>query len=70
MRTAIRRPKVGLDKGDRSWQLETVDESGYLMKVCQTGNPTVVAVGFLPSPTSGNQAYQMSEDDVRLRRRC
>jgi len=41
------RPKVGLDKGDRSWQLETVNESGYLMKVCQTGNPTVSS-GWVP----------------------
>ena len=34
------RPKVGLDNGDRSWQLETRLMSGYLMKVCHTGNPT------------------------------
>ena len=34
------RPKVGLDNGDRSWQLETILVFGYLMKVCHTGNPT------------------------------
>ena len=44
------RPKVGLDNGDRSWQLETLLVSGYLMKVCHTGNSTVRAVEF-PFPT-------------------
>jgi hypothetical protein len=33
------RPKVGLDNGDRSWQLEHLSMFGYLMKVCYTGNP-------------------------------
>ena len=42
------RPKVGLDNGDRSWQLETRLMSGYLMKVCHTGNPTV-RVGRVPA---------------------
>jgi hypothetical protein len=32
------RPKVGLDNGDRSWQLEHLLMFGYLMKVCHTGN--------------------------------
>jgi hypothetical protein len=36
------RPKVGLDNGDRSWQLETRLMSGYLMKVCHTGNSTAL----------------------------
>jgi hypothetical protein len=49
------RPKVGLDNGDRSWQLETILVSGYLMKVCHTGNSTALTVGF-PSPTGGDQA--------------
>jgi hypothetical protein len=31
------RPKVGLDNGDRSWQLEHLLMSGYQMKVCHTG---------------------------------
>jgi len=49
------RPKVGLDNGDRSWQLETRLMSGYLMKVCHTGSPIAQTIGF-PFPTSGNQA--------------
>ena len=49
------RPKVGLDNGDRSWQLETILVFGYLMKVCHTGNPTALTVGF-SLPTSGDQA--------------
>ena len=49
------RPKVGLDNGDRSWQLETILVFGYLMKVCHTGNPIALTVGF-PLPTSGDQA--------------
>ena len=48
------RPKVGLDNGDRSWQLETRFMSGYLMKVCHTGNSTALTVGF-PFPTGGDQ---------------
>jgi hypothetical protein len=44
------RPKVGLDNGDRSWQLETLLVSGYLMKVCHTGNSTALTVEF-PFPT-------------------
>jgi hypothetical protein len=50
------RPKVGLDNGDRSWQLETL-MSGYLMKVCHTGNSTALTVGF-PFPTGGDQAIR------------
>ena len=46
------RPKVGLDNGDRSWQLETLLVSGYLMKVCHTGNSTALTVEF-PFPTGG-----------------
>ena len=46
------RPKVGLDNGDRSWQLEHLLMFGYLMKVCHTGNSTALTVGF-PLPTSG-----------------
>ena len=49
------RPKVGLDNGDRSWQLETILVFGYLMKVCHTGNSIALTVGF-PLPTSGDQA--------------
>jgi len=49
------RPKVGLDNGDRSWQLETILVFGYLMKVCHTGNPTALTVGF-SFPTGGDQA--------------
>jgi hypothetical protein len=49
------RPKVGLDNGDRSWQLETLLVFGYLMKVCHTGNSIALTVGF-PLPTSGDQA--------------
>ena len=49
------RPKVGLDNGDRSWQLETILVFGYLMKVCHTGNPTALTVGF-SFPTGGEQA--------------
>ncbi len=49
------RPKVGLDNGDRSWQLETIVVFGYLMKVCHTGNSIALTVGF-PLPTSGDQA--------------
>ena len=48
------RPKVGLDNGDRSWQLDTRLMSGYLMKVCHTGNSTALTVGF-PFPTGGDQ---------------
>ena len=48
-------PKVGLDNGDQSWQLETILVFGYLMKVCHTGNPTALTVGF-PFPTGGDQA--------------
>jgi hypothetical protein len=48
------RPAVGLDNGDRSWQLEHLLMSGYLMKVCHTGNSTAVTVGF-PFPTGGEQ---------------
>jgi hypothetical protein len=48
------RPKVGLDNGDRSWQLEHLLMFGYLMKVCHTGNSTALTVGF-PLPTSGDQ---------------
>ena len=51
------RPKVGLDNGDRSWQLETILVSGYLMKVCHTGNPTALTVGF-SSPTGDDQAIK------------
>ena len=46
------RPQVGLDNGDRSWQLEHLLMFGYLMKVCHTGNSTALTVGF-PLPTSG-----------------
>ena len=49
------RPKVGLDNGDRSWQLETILVFGYLMKVCHTGNSIALTVGF-PLPTSDDQA--------------
>lgn len=49
------RPKVGLDNGDRSWQLETILVFGYLMKVCHTGNSIALTVGF-PFPTGGDQA--------------
>ncbi len=45
------RPAVGLDNGDRSWQLEHLLMFGYLMKVCHTGNSTAVTVGF-PFPTT------------------
>jgi hypothetical protein len=62
MCAAILAPKVGLDNGDRSWQLETRLMSGYLMKVCHTGNSTALTVGF-PFPTGGDQNYQMSEED-------
>jgi hypothetical protein len=55
------RPKVGLDNGDRSWQLETILVFGYLMKVCHTGNSIALTVGF-PLPTSGDQA-SMSDDE-------
>ena len=48
------RPKVGLDNGDRSWQLEHLLMFGYLIKVCHTGNSTALTVGF-PLPTSGDQ---------------
>jgi len=48
-------PEVGLDNGDRSWQLETILVFGYLMKVCHTGNSIALTVGF-PLPTSGDQA--------------
>jgi hypothetical protein len=48
------RPAVGLDNGDRSWQLEHLLMFGYLMKVRHTGNPTAVTVGF-PFPTGGEQ---------------
>jgi hypothetical protein len=48
------RPKAGLDNGDRSWQVETIVDGGYLMKVCHTGNPTASTVGFL-LPTCGDQ---------------
>jgi hypothetical protein len=51
------RPKVGLDNGDRSWQLETNLVFGYLMKVCHTGNSTALTVGF-PFPTGGDQAIR------------
>ena len=49
------RPKVGLDNGHRSWQLEHLLMFGYLMKVCHTGNPTALTVGF-SFPTGGEQA--------------
>ena len=49
------RCQVGLDNGDRSWQLETILVFGYLMKVCHTGNPTALTVGF-SFPTGGGQA--------------
>ena len=49
------RPKVGLDNGHRSWQLEHLLMFGYLMKVCHTGNSIALTVGF-PLPTSGDQA--------------
>jgi hypothetical protein len=48
------RPKVGLDNGDRSWQLEHLLMFGCLTKVCHTGNSTAITVGF-PLPTSGDQ---------------
>lgn len=48
------RPKVGLDNGERSWQVETIVDGGNLMKVCHTGNPAVFAAGFL-LPTCGDQ---------------
>jgi hypothetical protein len=47
------RPEVGLDNGDRSWQLETLLVFGYLMKVCHTGNSIALTVEF-PFPTSGD----------------
>jgi hypothetical protein len=47
------RPKVGLDNGDRSWQLKHLLMFGYLMKVCHTGNSTALTVGF-PLPTNGD----------------
>jgi len=46
-------PEVGLDNGDRSWQLETLLVFGYLMKVCHTGNSIALTVEF-PFPTSGD----------------
>ena len=51
------RPEVGLDNGDRSWQLEHLLMFGYLMKVCHTGNSTALTVGF-PLPTGGDQAIR------------
>jgi hypothetical protein len=48
------RPEVGLDNGDRSWQLEHLLMFGYLMKVCHTGNSTAITAGF-PLPTGGDQ---------------
>ena len=51
------RPKVGLDNGDRSWQLEHLLMSGYLMKVCHTGNSTALTVEF-PFPTGGDQTIR------------
>jgi hypothetical protein len=48
------RPAVGLDNGDRSWQLEHLLMFGYLIKVCHTGNSTALTVGF-PFPTGGEQ---------------
>jgi len=49
------RPKAGLDNGDRSWQVETIVDGGYLMKVCHTGNPTGSTVGmrFEEAPEDG-----------------
>jgi hypothetical protein len=49
------RPKVGLDNGDRSWQLEHLLMFGCLMKVCHTGNSIALTVGF-PLPTGGDHA--------------
>jgi hypothetical protein len=50
------RPKVGLDNGDRTWQLETVDvwlpDEGL-----PYGNSTALTVGF-PFPTGGDQAIR------------
>jgi hypothetical protein len=51
------RPEVGLDNGDRSWQLEHLFMFGYLTKVCHTGNSTALTVGF-PLPTGGDQAIR------------
>jgi hypothetical protein len=48
------RPKVGLDNGEQSWQVETIVDGGNLMKVCHTGNPAAKTVGFL-LPTCGDQ---------------
>lgn len=42
------RPKVGLDNGDRSWQLEHLLMFGYLMKVCHTGN-SIALNGRVPT---------------------
>ncbi len=43
------RPKAGLDNGDRSWQVETIVDGGYLMKVCHTGSRPIARPGsYLP----------------------
>jgi hypothetical protein len=64
------RPKVGLDNGDRSWQVETIVDGGNLMKVCHTGNPAAKTAGFL-LPTCGDQGTRgVTMRGMRLRRRC
>lgn len=42
------RPTVGLDNGDRSWQLEHLLMFGYLTKVCHTGN-SIALNGRVPT---------------------
>lgn len=42
------RPEVGLDNGDRSWQLEHLFMFGYLTKVCHTGN-SIALNGRVPT---------------------
>jgi hypothetical protein len=57
------RPKVGLDIGDRSWQLEHLLMFGCLMKVCHTGNSTALTVGFPFPPPAVIKLSEMSEDE-------
>jgi hypothetical protein len=51
------RPGVGLDNGDRSWQLETILVFGYLLEGRHTGNSIALTVEF-PLPTGGDQAIR------------
>lgn len=55
------RPKARLDNGHRSWQVKTITEDGYLMKVA-IGIPAGYTTGVPTFPPAATKLHQDDDD--------